>query len=121
MFSALAAWGARWAPDDLLYAKTLDEASNHLAALLRNKRMLLIIDDVWQTEHGVPFRVGGRGCGTFITTRSQEVAQALAPTPNDIYRLPVLDDDSALKLLQQLAPSVVEQNYEESLLLGART
>ncbi len=114
LFSELAAWGRALGNDDLLRATTLEEASAQLAALLRNKRMLLIIDDVWEAEHAVPFKVGGRGCATLITTRENKVAQSLAPTANDIYRLPVLTDDKALELLQALAPSVISAYPAES-------
>ncbi len=114
LFSELAAWGRALGTDDLLRAKTLEEATAQLTAMLRNKRMLLIIDDVWESEHAVPFKVGGRGCATLITTRENKVAQALAPTANDIYRLPVLTDEKALELLQALAPSVVKDYPAES-------
>jgi hypothetical protein len=114
LFSELATWGRALGMDDLLRAKTLEEATAQLTAMLRNKRMLLIIDDVWESEHAVPFKVGGRGCATLITTRENKVAQALAPTANDIYKLPVLTDDKALELLQALAPSVVQDYPAES-------
>lgn len=114
LFSELATWGRALGTDDLLRAKTLEEAKAQLTAMLRNKRMLLIIDDVWESEHAVPFKVGGRGCATLVTTRENKVALALAPTPNDIYRLPVLTDEKALELLQALAPSVVKDYLAES-------
>ena len=114
LFSELATWGRALGTDDLLRAKTLEEAKAQLTAMLRNKRMLLIIDDVWESEHAVPFKVGGRGCATLVTTRENKVALTLAPTPNDIYRLPVLTDEKALELLQALAPSVVKDYLAES-------
>lgn len=118
LFSELATWGRALGTDDLLRAKTLEEATAQLTALLRNKRMLLIVDDVWQPEHAVPFKVGGRGCATLVTTRVNSVAQALAPTANDIYRLPVLTDDKALELLEKLAPSVVANYRDQCLVLA---
>lgn len=114
LFSELATWGRALGTDNLLRAETLEEATAQLTAMLRNKRMLLIIDDVWESEHAVPFTVGGRGCATLITTRENKVAQALAPTANDIYKLPVLSDEKALELLQALAPSVVKDFPAES-------
>lgn len=114
LFSELATWGRALGTDDLLRVKTLEEATAQLTALLRNKRMLLIIDDVWESEHAVPFKVGGRGCATLITTRENKVAQALVPTANDIYRLPILTDEKALVLLQALAPTVVRDYPAES-------
>ena len=115
LFSKLAEWGRALGVDDLLKVQTLEEASARLAALLRNKRRLLIVDDVWEPEHAIPFKVGGRGCAMLITTRINPVANALAPTPNDIYKLPALSHEAALKLLQAIAPSFVEQYPTESL------
>ncbi len=115
LFNALAAWGRALGTDEILRARTLEEASAQLAALLRDKRMLLIVDDVWQAEHAIPFKVGGRGCALLVTTRVNGVAQELAATPGDIYYLPVLTDDKALELLRILAPTVVVQHPDATL------
>jgi hypothetical protein len=117
LLSEIAAWGRALGTDELLHAKTLDEARAQLAALLRNRRMLLIIDDVWITEHAAPFNVGGSNCATLITTRRDDIAVALAPTASNIYRLKVLKDEDALALLKQLAPTVVTMYPLESLML----
>lgn len=115
LFSELAAWGRALGTDDLLRAQTLEEASRQLAALLRHKRMFLIVDDVWAAEHALPFRGGGRDCAMLITTRLTGVAQALAATPDHVYNLAVLNDDDGLELLRRLAPTVVAE-YPESAL-----
>jgi hypothetical protein len=77
--------------------------------------MLLILDDVWQVEHAVPFKVGGRNCATIITSRLKDVADALAPTPRDVYRLAVLSEDNALELLGVLTPETVADHPDEAL------
>lgn len=93
---------------------SLEEITAHLTAALREKRMLLIVDDVWQEEHATPFKIGGRACATVLTSRLNEVAQALAPIPQDVYRLPVLDDAPAIELLAALAPEVVAAHPGEA-------
>lgn len=85
----------------------LEQLSAMLSAALRERRMLLIVDDVWQTEHFSPFNVGGHSCAAVITSRLNQVAEALAPTPDRLYRLAVLADDAALELLGRLAPETV--------------
>lgn len=117
LFSELATWGRALGSDELLRARTVEEASARLAALLRQKRLLLIVDDVWDAGHARPFLVGGRGCATLITTRQMDVAQALAPTPDHVYRLPALTDEKALELLRALARAVVDQHPDDSLAL----
>jgi DNA-binding SARP family transcriptional activator len=92
----------------------LEEISSILTAALRDRRMLIILDDVWQTEHVTPFRVGGQNCGFIVTSRLNEVARALAPTPQDIYRLALLTEESGLQLLAALAPQAVDEYPDES-------
>ncbi len=117
VLSEMAAWGRALGTEEILKAKSVEEAQALLAGLLRDKRMLLIIDDVWKAEDAVPFKVGGLGCATLITTRLDGVANALAPVADNIYRLKVLKDEDALELLKQLAPSVVAQHPSECLVL----
>jgi len=115
VLSELAAWGRALGAYDLLRASTVEEATAQLSALLRNKRVLLILDDVWEAEHAVPFKVGGRECAMLITTRVPGVAQALAPTPSHIYNLGVLAEQKAFELFQALAPTVATQYPAGSL------
>lgn len=115
LLSELAEWGRALGVDSLLKVKNVEEASMKLSSFLRNKRMLLIVDDVWESEHAIPFIIGGRRCAMLITTRITKVAENLAPTPNDIYKLDVLSVDKSIELLQKLAPSVVLQNYTQCL------
>jgi hypothetical protein len=113
LFSSLATWGTALGIDDLVHSKTLEEMSARLTARLRDKKVLLIVDDVWEAEHAVPFRIGGRECAMLITTRFSPVAEALAAQPGDVYKLNVLEDAAALELLRTLAPHVVAEHPQE--------
>ncbi len=95
-------------------AQKTEEISAQLTAILREKRMLLIVDDVWQSEHAAPFRVGGQFCALVLTSRLNDVAGALAPTARDIYRLPVLSEAAGLELLDKLTPETVAQYPQET-------
>jgi DNA-binding SARP family transcriptional activator len=92
----------------------IEEISALLTAVLRDRRMLLIVDDVWQIDHATPFKVGGQSCAMLMTSRLNDVAQGLVSTPSDIYRLAVLSEQRALELLSTLAPSTVEEYPDES-------
>ena len=93
---------------------SLEEITAQLTAVLRDKRMLLILDDVWQVDHVAPFKVGGRHCALVITSRRNDVAELLAPTPRDVYRLAVLSEDTALELLGALTPETVATHPNEA-------
>lgn len=114
LLSEIARWGRELGTDDIFRAPTLKEATALLAALLRHRRMLLIVDDVWETGHILPFAEAlGEQCSLLVTTRMTQVAEDLTVDEKSIYNLPVLTEDNALKLLRILAPSIVEQHQDE--------
>ena len=94
--------------------KTLEDAIRRVRGLLRERKALLIIDDVWEPEAAAPFDVGGPGCATLVTTRFRDVASHIAPTSADVYRLQQLAEAPALELIGQLAPTFLEDHREEA-------
>ena len=90
----------------------VEERIGRLAAQLLHRRMLLIVDDVWDAAQAQPFFVGGRDCRTLITTRHPEVARDLGLPEGSIYRLEVLSDDASVGLLRSLAPDAVARDPE---------
>jgi len=115
--SELAAWGRALGVPDIAQLPTVEEMMSRLRAILERKRMLLIVDDVWQAEDAAPFRVTGPQCAILITTRLLSVCEHLATRPEDCYRLGVLSDEKGLELLQQLAPTVVRAYSDKSAVL----
>jgi DNA-binding SARP family transcriptional activator len=114
LLSELSIWADALNLSDSTRTRQIDEITAQLTAVLRDKRMLLIVDDVWQVEHATPFRVGGQACAMMMTSRLNGVAQSLAPTPRDVYRLAVLGQDSALELLRTLTPETVDEHPNEA-------
>lgn len=116
LLSVLARSGRALGSEDLLRSLTLKEAIAQLSNLLADKRILMIVDDVWEIEHVVPFQQArGVACTLVLTTREPQVAEALAPTPELVYNVPVLTEENGLKLLRALAPTVVDEHSKESL------
>lgn len=115
VMSELAAWGRALGTDELAHLPTLDEAAAKLTVLLRNKRMLLVVDDVWDETHALPFLKARATTKSslIITTRVTSVADALAPNPAVVYMLPPLTEDAAFTLLRSIAPMQVEQYPDE--------
>ena len=93
LISKLAEWGRALGTDELLKTPTIDEAVVKLAALIRSKRMLLIVDDIWNQAHAVPFLKASAGskCAVLATTRLTSVAEELVSDEKRIYVLPVLE------------------------------
>lgn len=94
--------------------RKIEEISARITAALRDKRVLLIVDDVWQTDHATPFRVGGQDCAMVTTTRLNDVANALAPTTADVYRLAVLSEAAGFELIAKLSPETTAQYADET-------
>lgn len=51
----------------------LEAAVSYLRDILHKKRLLLVVDDVWNSSHLEPFIQGGFGCVCLITTRINDV------------------------------------------------
>jgi replication-associated recombination protein RarA len=60
-FSELDSWARSFGVNDLSQEKSIEKASHRMAAILRDRRLLLIIDDVWEVAHAKPLMVGGPG------------------------------------------------------------
>ena len=114
ILSTLITWARALGAGDLSDAECVPEASARLSAAMRDKRVLLILDDVWDAAHAASLTVAGRRCGTLVTTRLSWVAQEISPRTEGIYRLGVLSKEESLELLKQLAPDVVTEHPEES-------
>lgn len=114
LLSEMARWGRAIGTDEILRAPTLKEATAQLAALLRHRRMLLIVDDIWDTAHAIPFAEAlGTQCALLATTRLPAVAEQLTNSEDHIYTLPVLTEEYSLKLLRLLVPAIVAEHEDE--------
>ncbi len=68
----------------------------HLRSLLQSRKMLLVIDDAWSSDHVNWFRVGGDRCRVLVTTRDQGIARAIHATSFD---LDVMTPEQSLALI----------------------
>ena len=114
LIAVIAAWGRALGATDLLRFATVDEAAAALRHRLQDKRMLLMVDDVWEEGHGAVFQNMVTGeCGLIFTTRLPRVAEAPSQTGQDIHIIRQLEQSDALRLISLLAPAVVRQFPEE--------
>jgi hypothetical protein len=114
IISIMAGWGRFLGKDNLLENHSKSKVAEQILSLLRNKRMLLIVDDVWEEEHGNLFqRTQAQNCGLIFTTRKGRVAEELAQTEAEIYPLPLFTEEASMKLMRKLAPKVVVEYAEK--------
>ena len=118
VITEMAKWGRALGSEEILKAPTVKDATAQLAALLSKRRMLLIVDDVWETGHAAAFAdAAGAHCSVMITTRLTKVAEALTLDETQTYNLPVLTEEFALMVLRILMPDVVAENESDCLQL----
>ncbi len=76
----------------------LARARSRLGAVLSGKRVLIVLDDVWNHQHAEAFRVVDSGCRLLITTRQSGITTKLDAQG---IQLDVLTETEALTLIAE--------------------
>jgi len=80
----------------------LKSRASQLHSLIGEKRILMIVDDVWNEASARSFEVGGANCCYLFTTRSPRIAASLAGEIS--IGVPELDEADSLSLLERFVP-----------------
>ena len=97
-------------------SRGIDTLALMIHSAIGERRMLLVIDDVWVMEEALTFQIGGTHCVYLMTTRFPHIASQLASV--DPMLLHELSNEQSLDLLHLLAPQVVEQEAEKAQILA---
>jgi hypothetical protein len=92
------------------YSDIIAERAMAIHTAIGLRRMLLIVDDAWQSEAALVFKVGGPNCVYLLTTRL--IQPALDFAGDQVVRIPELGDADGLDILNHIAPTAVEANPE---------
>jgi hypothetical protein len=88
--------------------KSHSELRNEIQAKIANRKMLIIVDDVWDSLDLRNFMFGGNFCTLIFSTREPKIPNDVAvPTDNQVLLNP-LDLNSSIKLLKTLAQKTFE-------------
>jgi tetratricopeptide (TPR) repeat protein len=109
----LGAWGTALGIQPLEMAKltTVEERARTVHMIIGTRRMLLVIDDAWQTETALAFKLGGPNCAYLLTTRIPEVSLAFAD--GGVISVSELGEEDSVALLSRLAPQAGEDEPDE--------
>lgn len=107
IFGLLNHWGALLGVTESESQKlrTPEAWMRRIRAAIGTRQMLLIIDDAWEIEQALAFKVGGPHCAYLFTSRFPSVALQLAG--NGATQVKELNDHEGVRLLARLAPQVV--------------
>ncbi len=105
--SLLSRWGALLGVTESESQKlrTPEAWIRRLRAAIGERQMLLVIDDAWEIEQALAFKVGGPGCAYLVTTRFPGLALQFAGS--GATHIKELSDHDGVRLLARLAPQVV--------------
>lgn len=114
LLSALRRWGTLLGLTTLEMAEltTLDRLTLALRDKIGTRRMLLIIDDVWDLGAALACKIGGMNCVHLVTTRFPPLALQFAG--EDAFPVQELNEQDSLTLLQRLAPTVITDELHEA-------
>jgi transcriptional regulator with XRE-family HTH domain len=85
---------------------------------LQPLRLLVILDDVWQSEDVEQVQIAGPECGYIITTRFAHIATRLAS--NAAIRIPELEVDDGVQLLTRYVPETSQEEEHSTALALVR-
>lgn len=94
---------------DLLPERDEINCRHRLQEALYDRQALLIVDDVWEIQHGNQFAVAGPACRMVLTTRELDIAHHLS-TQDRTVQVNILSPAASLLLLQRIVPQAVSQN-----------
>jgi transcriptional regulator with XRE-family HTH domain len=99
-------------PHIQLRLESLESWIQALRAAIQYRRMLLVIDDAWSYAEALLLMVGGPQCAYLLTTRLPVVALHFAN--ERAFRVPELEQEQALALLERFAPLATRLEPEAS-------
>jgi tetratricopeptide (TPR) repeat protein/SAM-dependent methyltransferase len=119
VMSTLANWGDVLGVDVTGYALA-EQRARSIRNTISLRRMLLVIDDAWQSEPALLLRCGGPNCCHLLTTRDDAIARTFAGVTGT-ERVLELADAPAFELLRQIAPEACEVDPEAARQLAVDT
>lgn len=94
-------------------AKRLADTANWTQAIraaIGQRRILFIIDDIWDINDGLAFKFGGPGCSYVITSRFPHIAAHWAG--QHAMTIHELDEIESIDLLTHIVPELVAQKQQ---------
>lgn len=95
-----------------VFPSHMDEAQDLLRVLMRERRLLIVLDDVWAASDVAPYHLGGQGCQYVMTTRQPALAHTLCEV---VYRPSPLTNGQGFHLLTRELPPLLVREHRQVL------
>jgi len=114
LFALLGAWGSAlgMSSEELAQLTDLRARAQAIHRKIGLRRMLLVVDDAWQSDAALAFKVGGPNCAYVLTTRQPDIAWDFAS--NRSQRVHELSEEDSMTLLANFVPKVVMSQPDEA-------
>ncbi len=114
VFSLLSRWGMLLgiASAEIAKLTSIEAWTTAIHAAIGDRKLLLVIDDVWKLEDGLAFKVGGPRCAYVVTSRFPQLALQFAADGATLVE--ELNEEDSMALLAQLAPAFVAHEPGEA-------
>ncbi len=114
VLSLLSRWGMLLgiASAEIAKLTSIEAWTMAIHAAIGERKLLIVIDDVWKVEEGLAFKVGGPRCAYIVTTRFPQLAIQFAA--DGATSVEELNEDDSMALLAQLAPTFVASEPDEA-------
>lgn len=110
----LTSWGMALdiSPSDMAKFSTTEQQVRAIYTAIGRRRMLLVIDDAWDINQALIFKLGGQNCAHLLTTRHPELAWDFAQ--QDARAIHELNEADSLALLSSFVSLLVIKYPEEA-------
>ncbi|MGB0386352.1 MAG: NB-ARC domain-containing protein [Ardenticatenaceae bacterium] len=107
-------WGIAlgMAPSRLGQLTTVEEQARAIHTVIGTRRMLLVIDDAWEINQALAFKLGGPNCAHILTTRLPDLAWDFAQEGARVVH--ELNEADSLALLGQFVPRLLTKQPEQA-------
>jgi len=111
VFAVLDYWG-RELHQDFSRITSCEERSKRLHSFLYERKVLLIVDNVWSHEDAKLLLCGGPRCRMLITTRDEDVGAGVSSTS-----VKCLSQQASLELLYEIEPALMNKDEQNAIAL----
>lgn len=115
IFGHLSRWGGLLGIPSREMARfaSISDWKKKFLTTITSQRLLLIIDDVWDSKFARQLLIGGSQCVYLITTHLEKQVDQLA-RQDSIIHVGELDSSHCLELLEEFAPEFIQEKSDEA-------